>query len=235
MTDLSKWEPLVDVLHRLLSRGRNEGQVKANLCNAIADRAIELRVCCANGEELASGDIDAPKRLNPADFDWTQSRPRKPWQRRATIADRYEQRDVMIDVILIELRRDSVTKALLATNKTAEAGALDALAGERSANLVSHPGEKRVAGVEKPPAGALAAQTDRGQVVTGTEDWSDGSDPGSVDGWLNLWQLANTLAPNTCHVASWWVSNPPRVCPQLSQTVAAVRCIAARKFRAVLS
>lgn len=35
------------------------------------------------------------------------------------------------------------------------------------------------------------------------------SPPPNVPPWLNLWQVAKTLAPRTCSLASWWVSDPP--------------------------
>ncbi len=122
-----EWEILADALTRVQATGLDAEQAKKPIGWAIADRKIEVRVHCANGWVLAGSRIDVPKRLNPEDFDWPQSRPRKPWRRRPTVADDYEDRNVTIDVSLIELRTEDVTRIFhLATGTPAvSTGSID--------------------------------------------------------------------------------------------------------------
>ncbi len=107
-----EWESLAAALSRLLLGGLNGSEAKADLCYAIANRKIDVRAHCTNGCMLKGNDIDVPTLLNPEDFDWPQSQPRKPWQSRPTVADHYETRNVMIDVSLVELRTEDVTRVL---------------------------------------------------------------------------------------------------------------------------
>ena len=73
------WEPLADALRRVVAATKiSEQQAKTDICNAIGDLKITVRVF--TGERAASGDkIRVPPRLNPDDFDWTNSRPISPW------------------------------------------------------------------------------------------------------------------------------------------------------------
>lgn len=116
-----EWEILADALTRVQATGLGAEQAKKSIVWAIADRKIEVRVHCANGWVLEGTRIDVPKRLNPEDFDWPQSRPRELWRRRPTVADHYEDRNVTIDVSLIELRTEDVTRVLCLGTDTAVA------------------------------------------------------------------------------------------------------------------
>jgi len=103
------WDTLAAELGRVLATGFDPERAKAQLCQAIADRKIAVRVHCADGGVIEGRDINLPGRLNPDDLDWSKSLPGTQWHRRATIADHYEDRDVTIDVSLIELRTKDVT------------------------------------------------------------------------------------------------------------------------------
>ncbi len=80
------WELLADALRRVIATGINEKEAKTDLCNAIADRKIAIRVTIAAGERgipgsLFSGDnIQVPAHLKPEHFDWVQSRPSQRWR-----------------------------------------------------------------------------------------------------------------------------------------------------------
>ena len=62
MTYVSEWMTLPEALNCLLEDGQNEAKAKADLCNAIADRRIDLRACLADGSVLGSGGIEVPGR-----------------------------------------------------------------------------------------------------------------------------------------------------------------------------
>ena len=78
MAYLPKWELLGDVLKRVLAAPKTEQQAKVEICNAIADREIDVRVF--HGERsYEGGNVSVPKLLKPADLDWGRSRPFEPW------------------------------------------------------------------------------------------------------------------------------------------------------------
>jgi len=79
------WEPLANALKRVLSTGSREPEAKANICNAVADRKIAVRVSVdksesdVGGQTLYAPNVEVPPRLKPGDFDWGSSRPVAPW------------------------------------------------------------------------------------------------------------------------------------------------------------
>ena len=85
MTYEPDWESLQQSLTRLVSIGLDEQQVKIDLCNAVADEKIKLRIFLSDEDEelpgicLCGKEIGVPKRLRPADFDWNDSLPTKDW------------------------------------------------------------------------------------------------------------------------------------------------------------
>jgi len=88
----SEWKRLDDVLAPLTAIGIDEAQSKRNICRAIADRRIKIRLCVARKKGInsfvkrnafaapRSDEIEIPKKLEPNDFDWQRSRPLKPWR-----------------------------------------------------------------------------------------------------------------------------------------------------------
>jgi len=80
-----EWEPLAKALTRVKVFGGNEHQAKADICNAVSDRKIAIRVVIDDrhrldgGKTYSGGNVGVPPRLNPADFDWARSRPINPW------------------------------------------------------------------------------------------------------------------------------------------------------------
>jgi hypothetical protein len=74
------WEPLADALKRVMAAGISEDQAKPDLCNAVADRKICVRVTLARrGQVFSGGNVGVPSHLAPTDFDWELSRPLRPW------------------------------------------------------------------------------------------------------------------------------------------------------------
>jgi hypothetical protein len=93
----SKWESLSLALKRVMDSGVAEKDAKRDLCNAIADRKIRLRLRFTwrpiiqeflTGRDRPTTEVcyvrkvQIPSILKPGDFDWPRSRVRKPelWQ-----------------------------------------------------------------------------------------------------------------------------------------------------------
>jgi len=90
MAYVREWERLADALQRVVATGLREGEAKSDICNAIADRKIEVRFLVSKEEgglglEQVDGtvrngrEVDIPSHLKPKDFDWKRSRPLQPW------------------------------------------------------------------------------------------------------------------------------------------------------------
>jgi hypothetical protein len=78
------WESLADALKRVIDAGASEGEGKIDLCRAIADKKIAIRVRIAakdimKGHVFTDRNVGVPPHLIPADFDWTHSQPVNPW------------------------------------------------------------------------------------------------------------------------------------------------------------
>ena len=79
------WEPLADALERVMATGATEDEAKIDLCRAMADRNINVRVRIAasdygmRGQVFSKRNVGVPPHLGPGDLDWVQSRPLKPW------------------------------------------------------------------------------------------------------------------------------------------------------------
>ncbi|MGA2494879.1 MAG: hypothetical protein ABSF67_18385 [Roseiarcus sp.] len=92
MTASPSWLSLDEALRRLVARGREDGEAKTAICEAIADLRLRIRIelaaDSANNLQTAiaySDDVDMPAELNPTQFDWAASRPSSPapWHLRA--------------------------------------------------------------------------------------------------------------------------------------------------------
>jgi hypothetical protein len=85
VTYLPNWEPLADALKRVMATGVSEDEAKSDLCHAVADRKIDVRVRIAasdyrmGGRVFAGGNVGVPRHLRPDDLDWLQSRPFAQW------------------------------------------------------------------------------------------------------------------------------------------------------------
>ena len=78
------WVSLTRSLLRLTDRGTTAEGAKVDLCNAIADRMIDVRISVGGDEEFSEAllmgrSVGVPTRLVPKDFDWQVSRPVSNW------------------------------------------------------------------------------------------------------------------------------------------------------------
>jgi len=73
---------------RVMATGRSKEEAQADICRAIADRAIKIRAQLgrrtitrntALDTVLDGNDFQIPTAIDPADLDWEMSRPLKPW------------------------------------------------------------------------------------------------------------------------------------------------------------
>jgi hypothetical protein len=103
--------------------GTSEDQAKTDLCHAMADGKINVRVRIAakdimRGQVFTGLNIEVPPHLIPADFDWTHSQPVSPWRIGPALGQHYswieDWKHRTID--LIELSTDDVAKVLCTSN-----------------------------------------------------------------------------------------------------------------------
>jgi hypothetical protein len=80
------WESVADALKWVMATGVSEGDAKADLCRALADRKIDVRVRIAStadhgmrGKVFSDGNVGVPPHLNASDLDWVRSRPLARW------------------------------------------------------------------------------------------------------------------------------------------------------------
>lgn len=115
------WESVADALKRVMATGISEGEAKADLCRAVADRKIDVRVRIAATAEhgmrsrvFSDGNVGVPLHLNASDLDWVCSRPLARW----SIGPRRGEHYVWLDgwesqpVDLIELSTADVIEIL---------------------------------------------------------------------------------------------------------------------------
>ena len=80
MAYIPDWEPLGDALKRVMETGASEEEAKTDLCRAVADGKIHVRVRIARSDRLfRNGNVGVPPHLKPGDLDWVQSRPFARW------------------------------------------------------------------------------------------------------------------------------------------------------------
>ena len=74
------YEPIADALKRVMATGVSEDKAKIDLCRAMADRKIDVRVTiAATGQLFWDGNVGVPPHLKPSDLDWVHSRPFAQW------------------------------------------------------------------------------------------------------------------------------------------------------------
>jgi hypothetical protein len=89
------WEPLAEALKRVMAAGIKEDEAKTDLCRAMADRKINVRVTIAatdygmRGQVFIGGNVGVPPHLRPGDLDWAQSRPFAQWQIGPQLGEHY--------------------------------------------------------------------------------------------------------------------------------------------------
>jgi hypothetical protein len=113
MPYVREWEAVNVALQRLKAVGQDEDQAMRDICGAIADRAIPVRVHSIMGIVYPDSHVVVPPLLAPSDLCWPLSRPRRPWKRRATVSDHYNDNDLSIPVNLLEVLREAVDQVLV--------------------------------------------------------------------------------------------------------------------------
>jgi hypothetical protein len=89
------WESLADALTRVMVTGSTEDEAKTDLCHAVADGKIRIRVRIdvsggvIGGRVFSGNNINVPPHLTPSDFDWVQSRPHMRWPIQPNLPGRY--------------------------------------------------------------------------------------------------------------------------------------------------
>lgn len=84
------WLPLADALQRLMARGVGEAEAKTDLCCAVADKKIDVRVRIARtGKVFSDGNVRVPSHLSAGDFDWVNSRPVAQWSIGPRLGEHY--------------------------------------------------------------------------------------------------------------------------------------------------
>jgi hypothetical protein len=85
---VAAWERLQKAMDRVMATGLTEDEAKSDLCQAISDRTIAIRLqpgkntttgMTTHGTVLNGDDVEIPARLSPNDIDWNNSRPLRPW------------------------------------------------------------------------------------------------------------------------------------------------------------
>jgi hypothetical protein len=138
------WEPLSAAVKRIVTREVDEDKAKANLCSAIAENRIRIRVT----PEYSSGvyhreNVRVPPHLAAADLIWQDSRPIAPWWIGPVLGQHYNWDGENKRIKLVEVSIADVVDFLAST---------DDLAGNESPLLeedgeaVSHSEVSRVAG-----------------------------------------------------------------------------------------
>ena len=74
------WEPIAEALERVVATGLSKSDAQRDLCRAIADRGIAIRIhLTANhglpARAISGSSLEIPPRLSPSHVDWKHSRP----------------------------------------------------------------------------------------------------------------------------------------------------------------
>jgi hypothetical protein len=138
MALVPEWERLADALKRVVATGISEHDAQVSLCRAISERKIRVALWLGifeRGEfRLLHGiapnvGLIMPADITPQDFDWSESRPLKPW-RNDTMGGMF--RDWHRD--RIELYSADVTRVLV--TRTTPQQSVAAKPAERKANQI---------------------------------------------------------------------------------------------------
>jgi hypothetical protein len=109
-----KWESLASALERVTEAGETEERAKVDICNVVADREINVRVYPPDREKSYSGgNVYVPRHLNPANFDWSQSRPLQQWVVGPMLGQHYVWNPERLPIDFIELCTADVERVLI--------------------------------------------------------------------------------------------------------------------------
>jgi hypothetical protein len=129
---LPDWMSLADALKRVMATDVDADRAKLDLCGAMADRKIGVRVRIAAGDDYGEagrlfphGNVAIPAHLAPSDLDWVSSRPlKKSWEIGPQLGEHYSWlggwKKRSLD--LIELASADVTAVLCGQDPVADPG-----------------------------------------------------------------------------------------------------------------
>jgi hypothetical protein len=117
------WEPLADALKRVTATGINEDEARTDLCHAMADRKINVRVRIAgSAAEVYSGhNVQVPPHLKTGDLDWVRSRPLTEWWIGPMPGQHYFRNWEKRPLDLVELSTADVLEILCSVNSNVSA------------------------------------------------------------------------------------------------------------------
>ena len=124
------WQPLAAALERVMATGATEDNAKLDICRAVADQKIDVRVRIAaseydlGGRSFSDGNVGVPLRLNPRDFDWVRSRPLSRWSIGPMLGEHYTWTSGWSEqsLDLIELSTRDVRRILCGDDLAAQLG-----------------------------------------------------------------------------------------------------------------
>jgi hypothetical protein len=141
------FEPLADALKRVMATGASEEEAKTDLCRAVADGKIRVRVRIATshykrGSVFSGGNVFVPAHLAPRDFDWARSRPIAQWRIGPRLGEHYFWDPENLPLDFIELWTADVAQVLCnrdgdelpPATSGRESAAIKALAGQLRAD-----------------------------------------------------------------------------------------------------
>jgi hypothetical protein len=143
MPYIPKWEPLAGALKRMMDSGVSEDQAKLDICLAVADRAVAVRVTVDDRyedvlEKILEGDqVQVPRRLEPDQFEWADSRTRDRWDARPPTTGPHGR---WRWIALVELLVEDVTRVLLAPVGERRPEIVQALPWSAETATISAPG-----------------------------------------------------------------------------------------------
>ena len=149
MAYIPDWEPLADALKRVMATGASEEEAKTDLCRAVADGKIRVRVTIATshykrGSVFSGGNVVVPAHLAPRDLDWARSRPIAQWRIGPRPGEHYFWESENLPLDFIELWTADVAQVLCngdgdgdelpPATSGRESAAIKALAGQLTAD-----------------------------------------------------------------------------------------------------
>ena len=185
MAYVPRWMGLAVALESAMETGASKPEAMAEVCAAIADRAVGVRVLIdksvsdVGGKTLEGRLVGVPTQLRPEDFDWVASRPLKPWNTGPAPRD-YAAMWIWKPrrIVRVDLATADVARIWGGRHSAPE------LQGQSSANIAA-PADHAKAEINSPKA-------------TEPPPW-------------NLWQFAWTVCPLLCKAAARFGQDDPPI------------------------
>ena len=161
------WQPLAAALERVMATGATEDNAKLDICRAVADRKIDVRVRIAaseynlGGRSFSDGNVGVPLRLNPQGFRLGSFTSTEPMVDRANAGEHYTWTSGWSErsLDLIELSTRGVRRILCGDDLAAQLGsALTERLGTLTDDGAASDGTAGTAKEESDATKALAAR-----------------------------------------------------------------------------